>query len=333
MWEVTTAISRQETSPSPSTEATPEDTRLFMVVQLVLLTVIILCNGLVLLTIRRSHQLHVMTFYLLGNMAAADGSFGLSFVLRILLGNRFDGYGCVVPNICGVLSVGTSLSLGLVTCVHNFLAVKCSASARHGLTSRTAKLIIAAIWLFWLGMSGASIVTADLTHSAPQCTLTSAYYSGTWMRAFFSILYLHIVPIIALQLWTIILVRSNTRKSQALIRAQIRVVANATRLRLAQRAANITRVLTFVMLLTLLSWGPPLVTATLYLVCPEACGIDDELVAFISPFLLLNNIGNVLVYIIKCTEFREALRKLFRCSNTVTVATTGGENIALGALP
>ena len=283
------------------------------VVQIFFIVIILFANGLILAAIRQSKKLQKLTFYLLGGVAVGDALFAFAFASKFILKDKWNGYGCMLCCFFVLVSSLSSFSCVLFTTIQNFISVKFYAYAKNGLSNRSAKLLVAGIWVFWSIVGSTGFITADVTKENPGnlCFIGNALYSSSFLLMLSVIALAKFVFVIVLQVYTILIVKQQHSHIQSQLNTN--VAANVVKVRNIQRVARVTKIITLVLLLTLFSWGPLLVAFAVISVCPETCGVTGEHILILASLLFINSFGNVFIYGMKSEEFREVSGK---CSDT-----------------
>jgi hypothetical protein len=161
LWTDENAHNSSSFPPSPWLVAGPSTA--VLVIQTSLIPVILLSNLLILFAIKKSKNLHKLSYYLMANVAVADGSVAISLAIRLLTQTSYDGRGCLASCAFLVLSNGASISGVLLLCVHNFRSAKYHKLLKNGFSDGAARGLIAGSWLLWTALACYGALTADVT--------------------------------------------------------------------------------------------------------------------------------------------------------------------------
>ena len=180
-------------------------------VQIFLILIILFANGLILAAIRKSKKLQKLTFYLLGGVAVGNALFALTFASRFFLEDKWNGYGCLLCNFFVLVSGYSSFSCVMFTGIQNFISVKFYAYAKNGLSNRSAKLLVAGIWVFWSIVGSTGFITADVTKGNPDnlCFIGNAFYSSSFLLMLAVVSITKLVFVVCLQAYTIVIIKQK----------------------------------------------------------------------------------------------------------------------------
>ena len=168
---------------------------------------------------------------------------------------------------------------------------------------------------------------ADLSKEIPgsECSLMNGIYSAKFPWMISAVCLIHFILVIWLQCHTLALIRKRQTFLQHQLNMDNQPHTTAVQLNRVRTAAHVTRMVSLVLLLTLLGWGPYVVGLAIVVVCPEACGMSGDTLVIFSTFLCIQSVGNVFIYEIKSKQFKEAFSKILRCRyNRVGPVTTTG---------
>jgi hypothetical protein len=292
-----------------------------LVIQGFVIPVIIFGNALILAAIHKSSCLRKTTYYLIGNLAVADLLFGLILGVRVVLMllDRITSFVCLLINLVGLIPTACSTSAILIICVQNLTIVKFLHTTKPGLSSKVATVLIAVSWGLWFVVSFLGYMTA---HSDAQldnrCFLGNGQYDRGFLATLSVIGMLQLVVIFILQALTIFTIQQEKRFLQRQMQANVEPVTNAIKLNILQKATRLGRIITVLLAVTLLSWGPFIFGLAIFVLCPSENCITGDLLMALLTFTAINSTVNVFIYRLKSKQFRDAFASLLWCQNSVT---------------
>ena len=282
-----------------------------LLVQLAVVPFVLCGNTVILWAIRKFQSLHIVTYYLLGNLAVADILLAINLAIRCILNltNRLDKYPCIISNFVTLVSAGGNISGTLIVCLHSYFAVRFPIRFFNGFTTKHAASLLSTAWLFWIVFNVIGVLTGHKEFQVFEnsCYPMSGYFSPTFVKCLIFLLQGHLLILVWIQVSTVLLIRTN---KAALTSGSFQDdPSTAASLIKLKKTSKIVGMVGLILLFTLIGWVPVTTMALLFYYC-ESCHITAEQVGLMTAFLLPNMISNVIIYFVKTKEFKRLLPKV-----------------------
>jgi hypothetical protein len=225
----------------------------------------------------------------------------------VFIVNKFGGYGCLVSNFITLLSACGSISAALLVCRHNLIAAKSDTFTSNALDPKYWKPAVLSMWIFWIVLAGASIPAADMETYEPICVVGDSRYDWRYMCIVLSAALVNVVLVGIVQGRVILAIKLRTHFLTSQLHANIEPATTAMKLKHMKKFAKMTRIISVVLLFTILSWGPLFIGLWLRILCPT-CGGTTNTIRPLGSLLFINSIVNVFIYAAKSEKFRHAFR-------------------------
>ena len=311
-------VSANVTDNTTSYEA-PEAAVPISIAVLIICFLILIGNIFIFAAIKVSNSLNKMTYYLLGNIAITDVLFAFGLGLRMVLFLMNSARFSCLTRFLMVLSGGGSMSGVLILSLQSFLCLAFPTKFKSVFKLRTVGLLLLVSWIAWTCYTAVGNFVA---FTDDVCYLVEERNNKYWIGILIISGLTHILVLIFLQSASVYLINKQHRKLDRQIQnanplnPADRTNSERRKIRL-QRRSRIVSMITAVLLLFLVSWGPLYLGLALFTFCPNQCGINLSTMRSLANLSILNSMGNIFIYIKKSKEFRQALRYICRCSNQV----------------
>ena len=295
---------------------------------LIIAPIILLGNLLILLTIRKTRSLHRVTFYFLGNLAAADFLYGIALGIRnaLALQGGLFGYRCSVMRSLVILSAQSSLSGTLLLSIQNYLCVRYPVRFQSGLPTRFSGILVCVMWILWGGLAICGVAFNDHEPLETECHLLSKNRNRTLTVILVSLAVLQVLALITLQISTLNRIHERRRFHQSNTRDTLNPSALAQSnagLRRLNRMSKVVNIVRIILVLSFVFWAPLIIGMLLFFLCPESCGVDQNMLHILGSISTFNSLVNIFIYYTKSKEFHSALMDMICCcTNRVGIVAT-----------
>lgn len=290
---------------------------LFVAIQVTLIVFILAGNGLILLAIRRSKTMRKVSYYFIGNLAAADILYGFILAVRmlLLLTGNLNTAGCIFILMIVCISGQATATGILILCLESYLSVRHIMIFKTTFTPKVAFSLIAISWLVAIMVNLFSLYKPLGKVIPPdQCYLVNGYYNYGYLVTISVIAAVLLTGIFTFEILTIYYVRKHFR---AMLSGSGPAEAKSDQQkRMLKKVSNMSQLVVLIMAAFVLSWVPFSIALFLYCICPESCNVTGVTVFTLALLMTVGSAANVIIYAIKSKEFRMEFKKMFTCQKS-----------------
>ena len=284
-------------------------------------------NALILMALKKSKSLHKATRLLLANVAVADMLYGVSLGLHSLLRmTSISGGTCASMSLANV-SGGSSMSGILLLCVQCFLCIRYLVRFKTGLSKRLAIVLIFTSWILWTGHSIYGYVRFHALGRDGDnlCGIISTKNDYIWMGILAFTGDIHVIVLAILQVSSLVLIQRKKQEFRAQAQrpeSSSSTAEPARHLNRLNKFSRLVSIITMVLVMFVLTWGPFLVALSVFVVYREDEKINSHLQenGILPALTVFNSFGNIIIYWKKSEEIRDALSNICRCKQRIGIA-------------
>ena len=181
--------------------------------------------------------------------------------------------------------------------------------SRKNITVLKTRVQILVIWCIWplLAILGCTVAQKSPLDNIP-CFFGNNYYNNPYIISTLSIMFCHLIFIIALQTVFKMDLNQHAKRVGPDICGQTVQASSIYRLK---RITKINKLIVIMQGICIVTCFPCIVVVTLYRLCPGGCGVSRLHVSFTGALLALNSTSNIFIFYARSTSFKTALKRLF----------------------
>ena len=312
------------------TPLTDTNATILLVIQTIMVILILSGNILILIAIRQSSSMRKISYYFIGNLAVADIIFGLALGMRLILhvANYSSTASCIAIIMVAIVT-GLSSATGICfLCLESYLSVRHIMIFKTSFTPKTAWFLIMSSWLCWSIVGCLAVVNPNTdTIAASECYFVNDYFNTGYLVFVWILLFCLMFAIIILEVQTLYHIRKHFKNMvSATIRNGMPSQSDQQK-RLLKKINSMSHLIAAILICYIMTWGPYTFGLMLITTC-DHCGVNTTQLHYLIMVVSINSAANVIIYVFKSKEFRDAFKRIFGC-RSVQVDTANENTVSM----